>query len=300
MASQNSIQSKQNQDWSLKLLAAQRQLYSEAKALRKYRTWAATGVAMTGLFVGTIWPGTLTVVGPIGALVAVAERLIASMERHRIRVAANVQEQFDTEVFGLPWNNMATGSKVEPERISSAQARFKGDRAKLLDWYPSTSGIPCPNNVLVCQRTSLYWDSNLRLGYSALVVASLVLLAALTLALGLIRHLSLLEFLLLYLPPLSAFIGGVDVAIQHGRHANDQRELKERVESVWGQALQKDSTVTLPDCRVIQDCIYRLRTAAPSVPDWWYQLRRERYQDDMIVAAQRMVKEYNARRNATP
>lgn len=282
------IHERQNSDWCLKLLAAQRQLYSEAKALRRWRTWSAAAVMIIGLIVSAFIPGVLTIVGVAGGILAVPERLIAALEGHCTKMAANIQEQFDTFVFPLTWNQIVVGRKVDAEEIDAAQARFSASREELHDWYSPTEGLPHPLDILACQRTNLRWDNHLRLRYARGLTVALGCLALATLAIGIARNLNLLSFVLAYLPSLPAFLAGIDAAQAHHRHASEQLELKEMVEELWESGRHDLRNVKVSDCRIIQDSIYRLRVCAPPIPDWWYWRYRSQFEKGAKQAVDKM------------
>lgn len=67
------IADRQNQDWSITLLAAQRQLYSELKRWRAVRIWAAIGAATVGLLATLFAPTLLVFVGPLAAVCAIGQ-----------------------------------------------------------------------------------------------------------------------------------------------------------------------------------------------------------------------------------
>ncbi|MBI4339811.1 MAG: hypothetical protein HY680_07640 [Chloroflexi bacterium] len=296
-----SISHRQNGDWLITLLAAQRQLYSEAKRWRMVRQWSAVSVAVAGIAIGTAWPQALSVVGPIGALLAVAERVLAMMENSCVSRAANIQEQFDSDVLQIPWNRIVAGKKLEPEAVNEARSRFKGDTRILYDWYTSTGSLPRPIDVLVCQRTNLVWDSRLRKAYAGLLIAFLVALVLSVFIIGMVRGLTIWQFILMYLPSIAPVIALSDDVVKHFRQGNRQHQLKADIEEIWERGLEDPSQVSMADIRTIQDCVYRSRCESPPVPDWFYWRRRTKYESDASVGTQRLVEEFNqARQQASP
>ena len=133
-ATTDSIAARQNGPWSIQLLAAQRQLYSESKRWRRLRAWSVTAMALIGVGATLFAPDLLKILGPVGAVFGVAQWLASVVEKQRTKTAADVQEQFDTSVYPLDWNPVL-GAKADAEEVIGAASRFKGDRAKLLNWY---------------------------------------------------------------------------------------------------------------------------------------------------------------------
>ncbi|MCZ2110075.1 MAG: hypothetical protein LC118_11005 [Dehalococcoidia bacterium] len=284
-----SIAARQNSRWSMVLLAAQRQRYLEAKRWRSGRFWSVAVAAAVGLGATAFAPSLLVLVGPVGAVVGVAQWLAGFLERRHIQAGANIQEQFDTSVFALEWNLL--GERVDAEDVAAAAGRFRGEPALLADWYAVPGVLSRPLDVLICQRSNLRWDSALRYAYSNAILLGLVTLAVATIGMGIVRNLSLEEFILALLPSAGAFIFGIDAVCSHRRHAAAQGELKRRVEAVWLDAVQGSRTAGDGQLRAIQDRIHHLRTAAPVVPEWFYWWRRDDYERQMRFAVERMARE---------
>jgi SMODS-associating 4TM effector domain len=124
------------------------------------------------------------------------------------------------------------------------------------------------------------------MGQGSLAVwAGVALLALVALLLRLPGGITWSEFLLAYLPLLAALRSGVAVGWSHRQHVQEQERLKRRLESVWQTNLQHGQPLSMETCRDLQDAIYRLRTIAPPVPDWWQRRHRERHQIEMHEVA---------------
>lgn len=283
----------QNDPWSIRLLAAQRQLYSEAKQWRRLRAWSATAMAIIGVGVTLLWPTMLTTVGVVGAVLAVAQWLASIIERRRIKAAATIQEQFDTSVYGLDWNPVL-GARPDGEDVIAADSRFKGDRAKLAGWYNVPADAPHQLGVLLSQRSNLRWDSELRRAYANTVVGGLILLAIVILVVGLAKDLTLRALGLSLLPSVGALLVGAETVCSHYHHCAAQSELKRTVESTWEKARADARKVRLQDLRAVQDGIYHLRASAPPVPDVFYWKRRDRFERETQLAVEQMWREIKA------
>lgn len=285
-----SIAERQNSPRGIQLLAAQRQLYSEAKCWRRLGAWSVMAVAITGVAATLVAPELLKVIGPIGVLVGIAQWAVSLVEKQRAKTAANIQEQFDTFVYPLAWNPVL-GAKADAEDVIAAAARYKGDRAKLANWYSLPDGVPDPLDVLLCQRTNLRWDATLRQAYANTVLASLVGLFLIILVAGIVRSLSLGEFLLAMLPSVGSFRLGLDTVHNHRQHSAAQLELKRKVEAAWEKAQTKPRAVPKSDLRAIQDGIYQLRVVAPPVPDGFYWKKRDQFEQEIRLAVEQLWRE---------
>jgi hypothetical protein len=289
----DSIAARQNAPWSVQLLAAQRQLYTEAKQWRRLRAWSVTAIAIIGVGATLLVPDLLKVLGPVGAVLAVVQWVASVFEKQRTKTAANVQEQFDTSVYPLDWNPIL-GPKADAEDVVAAASRFQGDRNMLADWYSIPDDAPRPLDVLLCQRSNLRWDAALRRAYANRVSLGLVALFLVIVAAGLARGLSLVEFGLACLPSVGSFLFGLETIRGHRQHGSAQVELKAKLEAAWEVARAKPRSLRGAELRAIQDRIYHLRAAAPPVPDRFYWRKRDQFEWEMRLAVERMCEEARA------
>jgi hypothetical protein len=285
-----SIVKRQNSPEAIELLAAQRQLYIEAKRLRRVRLWVAWTMACIGVAVTAAVPDMLKIIAPIGAALLVAQWLASNAEKQRTKAAANVQEQFDTSVYGLAWNT-TLGKKVEVEGVIAAAMRFKGERQKLVNWYCLPADIPDRLGILLCQRTNLRWDMALRRRYSDAILAVLVLLLAATVVAGGVRGISIWDYMLGFLPLVGAVVLGIDTLRSHRQHCSAQAELKAKVEAAWEAARANPRAVQMQQVREIQNGIYHLRVTAPPVPEWFYSRTRQRFEAEALQSVERLWEE---------
>lgn len=282
-----SIASEQNKADNLRLLAAQRCIYSQAKALHLWRLVTAILLAAAAPALLFFWPGSKVVLAVIGGvLTLIAHLVLEGSERQKIKQAANIQEQFDLALFKLPWNKYLAGDKLTPELICAAERDFKEDREKLKDWYPDTGSVPHPLDVLLCQRANLVWDWRLRRHYAFGVSAFVIVVLIADLIIAITTKQTVLDYLLaLFLPSLPAVTQGIDLAREHLRIADEKEHTEKEASALLESALNDPTSITKEDCRRIQDSIYSMRSKGPLVPDWWYRWLRDRYDVDMDEAA---------------
>lgn len=286
----------QNSAENLKLLAAQRHLYTRAKMLRRSNVLVAISLAVMGPVVALIWPEAGKVVGVIGVFWSAGTLLLESAESRKKAQAALVQEELDTGLFKLPWNGSVVGDRLSPELIYSANRKFKDQRARLRDWYGDLSGVPYPLDVLLCQRSNVVWDWRLRRHYAAAisVLCSVLAIAGVALAIGL--QMTVWEYLQGVLAPtLPALLLGGMLAKQHRQTASEKESIEREIARAWEAGLDDPRAVSTAKCRSFQDRIYRLRKEGPLVPDMWYVWLRDRYQVDMDSAIEALKREVRSR-----
>jgi hypothetical protein len=276
----------QNSSTSLRLLASQRHLYTQAKHLQRWRVIGTIGLVAIAPLIYYLIPNSRAILAGVGGMWLLISRVVLEgIEAKKIKQAAKIQEQFDVELFKLPWNRVLVGDRLSPELISSADKSYTGDREKLKDWYTDTGNAPYPLDVLLCQRASLVWDWRLRRHYAWGISALTALLFSLGIILAVATNLTLLDYLLaLLIPSLAALLKGVEVARAHFKIAAEKEEIEREISHLWEAGLRDPTSVSREQCRCIQDCVYILRSKGPLVPDKWYIWLRDRYRVDMQSA----------------
>jgi hypothetical protein len=287
----------QNAPEMIRLLAAQRHFYTVAKRLRAVRVFGSVALVFLAPIVLFAAPGSnhvMAIVGLAGLLIG--EVGLERFERAHVRTAATIQEEFDTRLFELPWNEPRVGTRMAPEVISAAAARFGADTSKLVDWYGDTGTIPGKLAVLLDQRSNLVWDWRLRRWYAVYVVALICLCLALDVGIAIAAHLEVLQALeALFAPSAPAIVEGIRVARMHAEAATRKEELARDLQRHWEDGLRDLDSLAPGASRQVQDCIFDLRKDAPVLPDWWYHWFRSRFNVDMMDAVRQLHDEAEAR-----
>jgi hypothetical protein len=258
-----------------RLLAAQSRLYSDAKDIRKLRLPVTFSLAALSVVAGLLVPDARPVLGLAGAVVSLAWSALAfSPELRKRSTAVAVQEEFDCYVFELPWKLSAV-DHPSTTTIAEAANRYQGDR--LVDWYPITGPLPRPLDVLVCQRSNLGWGSAAHGQYATFLTGALVVLFLAVAAVVWLVDDGIFVVLPLAAPAKDLF----ELGREHRTSAESKESAESKVRRLWDQALDEPSTVTIADCRDIQDLIVAARRSNASVPDWFDNRRRKTYETSM-------------------
>ncbi|MEK6320451.1 MAG: S-4TM family putative pore-forming effector [Acidobacteriota bacterium] len=297
MSSVNPIPELENQEEHLKQLAAQRQLYSEAKTTLAWQIIlvvpVAIGFSLAAIFFSAFQPWAAA----FGLVASLFDVLWLEKRQGRLsQRAATIQEMFDCEVLCLPWPDAKIEDRPQPEEVIAPAARYsrrKPNYSGLRNWYPSRTGdVPLAAARIICQRSNLRWDSDLRKRFSAGVCFGLVALAVVLLIIGLLVGMTLEKFVYGILAPLQpAFLWGIR---EYGR----ERQTADRLDRMMTQAtdlLEKACARTLSDnemeqaSRVLQSEIYDHRRTARTLFDWVYNRWRKQSEDEMTKAVEALV-----------
>ena len=298
-------------EWTqLKRLAAQRQLYSDAKVIHAVQIGLSILVPPILVVLVTFFSLPPVYATSCGVIVALLNTLwVSSYQQSLKQKAAKVQELFDCEVLELPWRGLMTGPPLEMETVEKYSLKYKRKYikrktdddsepekwySKLENWYSTdVDKLPLHLGRIICQRSNCWWDAKLRQRYANRVLIVLLVLIVITVFLGLIGNFTLVKFILAMVGPLTpAFALGSREYRDHKKCAAQLDKLKEYVESLWNKALNGANPDELTrDSRALQDEIYNLRRTSPLIFDWVYRFLRKEDEELMNKAAEEMVKE---------
>lgn len=309
----DNISARQNFPEQLNCLAAQRTLYSKAKLFTHVQIFLSVPImivislivlALNNHIVSNkigIKPIDISwVAAAFGVGIAIFDTLIVTpiIEQYKEK-AAKIQELFDVAVFNLPWNNEAVGNKPDHEDINKYANKLKKDKKefnKLVDWYSGKlSGIPHNIAVIICQRSNLWWDVELRSRFSKIAAIVAVLIIILLFFIGLLDDLTIKKFFLLVLSPaLPIIIFSARQYLDNRKAIKRLNELKDLLNTSWDEIINKkisDDRI-FSRARRMQDQIYINRSNNPLILDWYYELEKSRQHENMYYSIDQMIGEY--------
>ena len=296
------ITTTQLDETQLKRLAAQRQLYSQAKT---HRAFQMTITILSPLVVALVvalffWSPVLTPIASMGATIASILWLTPKRESLQSK-AAKIQEMFDREVLALDWNKPALGSSWEMETVEkyADKYRYKHENfSELENWYPEDVGkLPVWLGRIVCQRANCWWEADMRRCYASYVNWFLSVIVLLFLILCFVSACMLewsLEAIIrgVVAPFNPAFIVGIYEYRENRASVIASDKLKHHSEHLWEKAIEDSDPKQLTcDSRELQDQIYNHRRQSPLVFRVYKRLRdnNEKFMkeaaDDMVNKA---------------
>lgn len=275
-----SIQARQNNLHALRLLLAQRRLYTRAKRWQGAR-WV--GMLMLGIgapFVALLAPTLAVVVGAVAGLWLLAGRTVLSWLETRIMVrAACVQEELDQYLFAMP-ETITRAERPSPEDIAlvapeeDGQLVLAAQRERLTDWYPIDAVTPGAVTIAIAQRgNAAYTDRLIRTTVTVWALGAAIWLAVLVLWASL-SGITLANFLLGALfPVLPAFLDVAEYVGNTWKAAQDRTDL---AATIARRLAQDNTSLDGQDLLVWQERLFDLRRTTPQVPNWLYRLTRRR------------------------
>lgn len=240
-------------------------------------------VCATGLlaFVAVVRPRFEAPLSIAGVFVAAVTVLgIPQVSRLRTVTAAMLQEDFDVDLFGLPWNPQI-GSRPLPELVHDLAGRFSGDRNSKRDWYVDVSALPQAYAVLICQRESLIWDFRQRRNWGIWIAGAATCWVAIGIVIALLQDWTVRGLFLRWLAPSVSILaaGFQETQAQLGT-AREKEGVALEIESKLaasrtGEPMAEEHADLLRFARSIQDRLADSRKRTVRVPERFYRRRRE-------------------------
>lgn len=294
----NDITKLQNENRSLQLLAAQRQLYARAKQLLGWQLILGGPIAALAALVGILEPNAKEYVAAWGVTILILDTLCLGPAQRRLRESgARVQERFDCDVLGLRWDTTKVGNPESVELVHEQARRYQAQASKmppLADWYPrAVQRLPLSLARIVCQRTNCWWDAQQRRSYAAVMAGLLLAGAILMFWAGVAAGLKVSDLLLIVLLPMSSTLKLAHQQWVENRDAADRLDrLREHAERVWHHAIKNPGDPNLEnDARSLQGEIFDGRKRNPPVFDFVFKWLRNRHEAQMNFGAEHYVDE---------
>ena len=295
----NDIAERQNTEDALRLLVAQRRLYSRAKRVVALQLLLSVPFVVMWSFLVDWRPELKSYAGLWGIALTILELWVFSPLQESLKTrAAKAQEQFDCFVLQIDWQCMKVGKRPEAEDVAQYSTLRPGetyDSLGVRDWYPrAVQVLPLHVARIVCQRASCWWDGDLRRRYT---LSSAVLTGAVFVFIvvhGLTRHTPFDQFLLSgVLPFLPVLFLGSRTCVEQMQAANRITKLKDNVDEIWRRVLDQATTADelTHASRCLQCEIFDHRKRSALIFDWAYALLRRRHERIMNKTTEQLVSE---------
>lgn len=199
----NGINSRENERCSINMLGAQRKLYNDAKRADAIKIFLSVLLPFA-LSVLLLFISEESVVGTlfysVSILGVIVSFLVSKYIKKKKELAATIQQHFDTYVYHMPWNDKLFGKKknLNNEIIEHSKKLFKkkGEKEKLLDWYPeSVDTKTLEEGIIVCQRENCWWDAGLRKRYKTFSIVLITGFVLVVIILGIVNNESVIKLL---------------------------------------------------------------------------------------------------------
>lgn len=295
----NEIVKIQNQPRMQNLLKALILTYQQAKSYHALTLIFLAVLPVAGVVISHFYPSTKPFIAIVALGFGVAD--IAFFDRwHKalLKKAATLQEEFDCTVLDIPWNEFLVGTKVDHEEVHAlaSQPLSNKDRSRLKDWYSTHVSDLLPDLArVVCQRTNLWYDGELRGKYRTLLLSILSLLVVVCIIYSISQHQIMEEFILTVLIPLAPLINWtLRENARQGNSIENLKKLKREAEKyAEGMVSTPNPTKAITQSRALQDAIFQHRASSSPIYDWLYFLNRNDLEASMNSGIQHRAEALN-------
>jgi hypothetical protein len=248
-------------------------------------------LAVAGLLTG---PGSRygAAVALSGALwAAVYKGVVAPWADRYLRIAATLQEMFDADLLGLPWNRITVGDRIGDDDVSRLSRRFRGDEDRLRGYYLVASAA-APYDVLFCLEQNLAWGSRVRLRFAQLMLGVLVLWSAAgvlyTLATGATVSRLVVGW---FVPSLGLLLLCLEMYRTQMASTRERLRILGLVRGVIDEpsspVIATPAALTI-FARQVQDTLYYMRRLQPRLPTWYFRRYHDQDESDFRVKMQEL------------
>lgn len=274
----NDIASRQNEENSIRMLAAQRQIYSNIKTNNALTMLLSIGLPLL-IYLFISWKekfygiDTNVACSFISIIASLIVLLLDFHNSNYVSKAAFIQQKFDLYVYGMSWNaDMYGEDKNVNEDIVEYSSRIcenSKERAKLLNWY--VGEISTDNgyeNIYICQKQNFSWDYDLRSFYKKCCRLVLATIIVLLVAWGIYYDLSMRKWIcvLSYYVPLIVSLIRIITRIEKDR--STLLSIK--------QTLDSKAKLSMHRLELVQRDIYEHRKKCFLIPDRIYAFLKDK------------------------
>ncbi|MFF4631794.1 S-4TM family putative pore-forming effector [Streptomyces griseorubiginosus] len=291
MASTHPIADRQESASAMRVLKAIAVAHLRNQRAQTLSLGISVVLAVAGLLTGSgsRYGTAVTLAGTLWA--ALYMGVMAPWAERYLRIAATLQEMFDADVLGLPWNSVAVGDRIGDEEVSRLSRSFRGAEGRLRGYYLAVDAA-APYDVLFCLEQNLAWGSRVRLRFAQLMRAVLVLWSLAGVLLTLTTGGTLSRLVTgWFVPSLGLLLLCLDV------YRTQMASTRERLR-VLGlvRAVIEDPTspvISAPDeltrfARQVQDALYQMRRLQPRLPTWYFRRYHDQDKGDFQIRMQEL------------
>lgn len=292
---------RQNKNFSIDKLAAQKQLYSDAKkGLATYLVLSIPVILFLNLIVKAAllkdwfsfgWTPDLT------EWIALYALILAGYESFYLKgflsnlkeKAAKIQEDFDCYVYQLSWNELLCGEKECDSEIKKSSDKYRKkvrSTENLSNWYTSDiKKLEQTEAILVCQKENLGWDIVQRTKFNKLIFGISIIVLLCSLLSGFYFEFSFKFFILsVIIPSWPAMSFAISYYYENLETIKDKKRLKTATNQV-----EHIQVPTNEYARQVQDLIYLNRKNNCLIFDWFYNLLRDENQGLITYTTKKII-----------
>lgn len=284
----NDITSRQNNPNLIELLKAQRTAYSQCKSFQLFDVVSIVVAVIFPVLILT-FPSSQNMINAIGVLWTIAYLVTEIYRKNKTTQGALIQEQFDTELYNLEWNEILCKEKVSLDTIQELAVKYS--KNDLMNWYSVEikNSLPKEIAVILCQRINFSWEIIQRRKFVTFLSIITGLYYSIYIAIGFKYNIGFFDLLVMLSPSISLLIYSVLNILSLKSHIKSKNETLKFIDKELDRYKVNRNLPTTGKLRQIQDVIFSERTVPEKVPDWFFRMYRsknENFIDNLIEKIQ--------------
>lgn len=285
----NDITTRQNNPNLIELLKAQRIAYSQCKKFHFFDFVSAI-IAILFPLLTLKYPEYQNAINAFGVLWTTSYLLTEVYRKNKTTQGAIIQEQFDTELYNLNWNEVLCKDKANIDTIQELASDYS--KNDLLNWYSTKidSTLPKEISTLLCQRINFSWEISQRQKFVKFLSVIAILYYGIYIVIGFKNNVGFFDLLVMLSPSISFLVYSVLNVISLRSHVKSKNETLKFIDKELETYKQNNASLpTTETLRQIQDVVFTERTVPEKVPDWFYRLNKsknENFIDNIIIKIQ--------------
>jgi hypothetical protein len=284
----NNIKTEQNKPNLIELLKAQRIAYSQCKRFQFFDVISILIAVIFPLIV-LLKPEYQNAINAFGVLWTVSYLLTELYRKSKTTQGATIQEQFDTELYGLSWNKILCKGKVNLDAIQTLSSKY--NKNDLQNWYSTKidNSLPKEIAIILCQRINFSWEINQRKKFVGFLAIITIVYYLVYIIIGVTQNIGFFDLLILLSPSIPFLVFSVQNILSLKSHISSKNETLNYIDTELDNYKSSRSIPSLEQLRQIQDTIFTERTVTVKVPDWFYRLNKssnENFIDNLIIKIQ--------------
>jgi len=206
--------------------------------------------------IGVLKTGYVNQLGVFGVLWTIVYLVSENYRRKKTEQGAKIQEQFDTELYEISWNEVLCNDKVNSDTQTDLATKYK--KNNLLNWYSLEVDTTLPKSIatILCQRINFSWEVKLRKRFVWILTILLLVYYGFFIAFVLYKNMGVYDMLILIAPSLSFLIYGVQNSIALKTHIQSKNERLSIIDDELDLYAKNKTEPKQDTLRKIQDMIF--------------------------------------------
>lgn len=275
----NRIVERQNEEKYIYYLAAQRQLYNEAKRLDGIEILFSVVLPLFFAALQLIISDNtyLNATSYVLSIVSMGISLIfGSYIDRKKETAAEIQQHFDLYVYQMPWDNKLFGLQRNITHVVAEKAKLllknPKEHERLTNWYTTVaSTVDLKKGILMCQKENYNWDVNLRKRFRRLSVIVIIILTILVFLIGIVKN----ETVVMLLCRFAFIIPMLQWLFETVKQLNKDIKNLEELDGLISSSEPKN----MDELQEIQSKIYIHRKSCYTIPNKFYDRYKNNDED---------------------